>query len=593
MTYLATQPQLISEAAAEVAGIRTAIAEANAAVAAPTTGVAAAASDEVSAAVARMFGAYAQEYQAVVGQTTAFHDQFVRALAAAGSAYAQAEAANAAAVSQALGAITTPIQSLLGPAPTTGAAGWTATASPLMATTYDVALIMTGSGTAIPTPEYMASVRPYITANFTVTGASLPLDTPEGLYPITGVKDLPLTRSVDIGLSILDTALFGPDGLITAQGQSVAVLGYSQSSIISSLEMRHLASLGSPHTDALSFTLLGNPMNPNGGLLARFPGLTMPALGLEFYGATPADTGYPTDIYTRVYDGFADFPRYPLNALSVFNAMAGIAFVHTDYGGLDPTNLPPDYDLVQLPTSPGYGGDTRYFMITHPDLPLLEPVRWLPVVGDPLADLVQPNLTYLINLGYGDPRYGYSTDYADVPTPFGLFPPIDPVAFAGYMVSGTQQGITDFASHFATPALPSVPQALSELSQTNSSSLLWALPGAPPSTGTILDVINALKTANTNITTAVSSVAANSYAIALPTTDIANTLVTALPSYNVNLFLDGIAQIATGDPVGGLVSAIGDPIAASVALVAFAGGLEFLVLLRAVASIASDITGLG
>ncbi len=38
-------------------------------------------------------------------------------------------------------------------------------------------------------------------------------------------------------------------------------------------------------------------MNPNGGLMTRFPGLTMPTPGVDFYGATPTNTIYPTHIY--------------------------------------------------------------------------------------------------------------------------------------------------------------------------------------------------------------------------------------------------------------------------------------------------------
>ena len=79
-----------------------------------------------------------------------------------------------------------------------------------------------------------------------------------------------------------------------------------------------------PAPNQLNFVLVGNEMNPNGGMLARFPNLTIPSLGLSFYGATPSDTPYPTAIYTAEYDGFADFPRYPLNFVSDLNAMAGI-----------------------------------------------------------------------------------------------------------------------------------------------------------------------------------------------------------------------------------------------------------------------------
>ena len=36
-------------------------------------------------------------------------------------------------------------------------------------------------------------------------------------------------------------------------------------------------------------------------------------------------------MYTLEYDGFADFPRYPLNFLSDLNAFLGIAELHGTY----------------------------------------------------------------------------------------------------------------------------------------------------------------------------------------------------------------------------------------------------------------------
>src|SRR5262249_38922684 len=122
MTSLLTQPQLINTAAGNVAEIRSAIGAAKAAAAGPTTGVVAAAADEVSAAVAPLFGTYAKDYQAVLAQAAGFHEEFAAALASAGKAYAAAEAANASAISGALGRLTSPIQSLLGGAPAAPAA---------------------------------------------------------------------------------------------------------------------------------------------------------------------------------------------------------------------------------------------------------------------------------------------------------------------------------------------------------------------------------------------------------------------------------------------------------------------------------------
>jgi triacylglycerol lipase len=65
-------------------------------VASATTGVLAAAEDEVSAAIAAMFSAHGQGYQALSSQAAAFHERFVQALTGATGAYAAAEAAGAA-----------------------------------------------------------------------------------------------------------------------------------------------------------------------------------------------------------------------------------------------------------------------------------------------------------------------------------------------------------------------------------------------------------------------------------------------------------------------------------------------------------------
>ena len=230
------------------------------------------------------------------------------------------------------------------------------------------------------------------------------------------------------------------------------MLGYSQSAIIASLEMRNLMNPllnpMPPAANQLGFTLLGDPMNPNGGLLARFPGLSLPSLGLDFYGATPPDTPYPTNIYTLQYDGFASFPRYPLNFISDLNAFLGIQTIHGRYPSLDINALPPGYDVVTLPGSNALTGvgQTNYYMITHPDLPILSPIKSIPIIGGPLYSLLEPDMRILVNLGYGDPHFGYSTGPANVPTPFGVFPDVNPFEVGGMLVAGAQQGAGAFVA---------------------------------------------------------------------------------------------------------------------------------------------------
>ncbi len=570
MTYLTTQPELLSTVASDIDGIGSAITSANRAAAGPTSQLLAPAADDVSTAVTKLLGVYSQEYQAVAASAAAFHSRFTEALAAAGNAYAAAEDA---------------AQSLLGGG--TAPAGGTAFVDPPNPLTPPtVALVMGGTGNPLPNATFVNGVLNWASQSGYSWTSAQTLFTPEQLYPFTGAKSLPLTMSVDQGVQMLDAAIKQQ----TVSGNSVVVQGYSQSSVISSLEMRNLAAEGNPYsTSQLAFNLLGDPMNPNGGLLSRFPDLSFPAIGLQFYGATPADTPYQTTIYTLEYDGFADFPRYPIDIFSDLNAVAGIALVHPQYSHLDPATLPPG-DIVKLDT-PGYTGNTTYYMVLTPNLPLLEPLRAIPVIGNPLADLLQPDMTYLVNWGYGDPNYGYSTGPANVPTTFGLFPHVNSAVFAGDLVSGAHQGMVAATGDLVAerPLLPSV-SSLSGVQHYLTSTSVPS-PTTLLSPASINQYIEALKGANTRFADAVSSAASDGYSLLLPTADIANTVVTTIPSYDVNLFLGGIGQALTGDPVG-LVRAVGDPLAADAGLLTVAGGIEGLVLLYGAANVISDLSAL-
>ncbi|MGZ4576724.1 MAG: PE family protein, partial [Mycobacterium sp.] len=90
MSYLFAAPEALTTAASDVAGIGSTLNSAHAAAAAPTAGVLAAAADEVSARIAALFSAHGQGYQRLSAQAAAFHQQFVRALAAGANQYAAA-----------------------------------------------------------------------------------------------------------------------------------------------------------------------------------------------------------------------------------------------------------------------------------------------------------------------------------------------------------------------------------------------------------------------------------------------------------------------------------------------------------------------
>src|SRR5246127_5118918 len=97
MSYLVAAPEFLASTATDLSNIGSTLSAANAAAATQTTGVLAAAEDEVSAAIAALFSAHGQGFQALGAQAAAFQDRFVQALSAGAASYVSAEATNVAA----------------------------------------------------------------------------------------------------------------------------------------------------------------------------------------------------------------------------------------------------------------------------------------------------------------------------------------------------------------------------------------------------------------------------------------------------------------------------------------------------------------
>jgi hypothetical protein len=223
----------------------------------------------------------------------------------------------------------------------------------------------------------------------------------------------------------------------TYTGDQIVVSSYSQSSTPATLEMIQLDKMiaasdpAAPNPDDLSFVFLGDLNNPNGGVFERFADLNP---GIDYYTATPADTPYPTDIYTIQYDGVADFPQYPSDLPADLNALAGYTNVHLDYNTLTPAELA---TAVKEPTSIADVA-TTYYMIPTQDLPLLDPIRDIPGIGPAMADILQPDLRVLVDMGYN-----YNDFQADVPTPADFnYPDYNYANVDADLMLGLQQGLT-------------------------------------------------------------------------------------------------------------------------------------------------------
>ena len=479
----------------------------------------------------------------------------------------------------------------------------------------DIGLVLGGSGTPIPGMDYVESAAGHYLFPTYGEGISFyqatpenpfgeGVFTPEGLYPLTGVHTLPFNypsgadgfpdQSTSVGQG--DTILANTIESEIANGNTATVFGYSQSSVISGLVMQQLTDAGIPKND-VNFLLVADETAPNGGLLSRFDGFTpssgpavsdplnLPSLGISFDGATPSSE-YATQIYTIEYDGFADFPKYPINFLSDLNAFLGIETIHGTYlnggdgtGGLGSgPSLADIAHATPLETSAADTG-TNYFMITTLDgtdstvgNEVVAPL--VALLPKQLQELLGPDLTYLINLGYGDGSQGWADGPADVNTPFGLFPDVSGSDVFSQLSTLTQQGIqnlmtdTDpYASATSTLDPATAGQSAAEVIAALQADL--ANPAA-----SLTDFVNAITTA--------SSAA---YSALLPTADIINALVTSVPAYDLSLFS---ANIATGD----FADAFGLPVAADTALVTLAGGFEVEVIQSAVTQIQDAFSGL-
>jgi len=215
---------------------------------------------------------------------------------------------------------------------------------------------------------------------------------------------------------------------------------------------------------------LQNPLRPNGGILSRFPGLTnaigldptMPAAGKYTSADGRVAVNTTTVDATWAYDPVGDFPAvFNLFALTnsllatlPLNLIGGLSgYVLANSAGQEATitdlglNLAALLQLGGLPligTLPMTDGVSYYATLVPNQLPILAPLR-LPaqginavlgalnspfLLGNPLADALEPALKILVNIAYDDVVAGGAYDRtflkSATPTPFGSVDPLTP-----------------------------------------------------------------------------------------------------------------------------------------------------------------------
>jgi PE-PPE domain len=302
------------------------------------------------------------------------------------------------------------------------------------------ALMMGGTFQPTPSAQWMDSIiNDYLDPATGARYTGVAVTTPE---------TVPLAPSLQGGLADLQAAMTQQQA--ADPGAPYLIEGYSQSALIAvdeELQLAATAAAGQPVPD-VTVALLGSGNRPNGGIFERFDGFYLPGAEVNANGAEPTDTGIPTIDIAAQYDGFADFPQYPINLLADLNDLLGIFYAHGNYGGLLQDILP-GATFTPLPTGPyDYAteyvlgssqivrqvtGDTTFYFIPTTELPLLDPLATLGV-PESVLNIVQPALQVIIEAGYDR-----SIPFGD-PMPAQLIPTVDPVTFTFEFANAVVQG---------------------------------------------------------------------------------------------------------------------------------------------------------
>jgi hypothetical protein len=324
------------------------------------------------------------------------------------------------------------------------------------------ALIMGGTGRPMPSdfPGYMESVRSYYIEPNTAcdagpTCASVSVFTPETAWPLYGGLTAPTWKdSIDMGVTDFDTT-FQQHFAANPSGKFV-LFGYSQSGAIIAIEKQHLAdTLTSEQQQQSQIVSIGDSSRPNGGINTRIP-FSIPIVNFPYGPPTPTDTDMQTTDIAFKWDIIADSPTYLFNPLAWANALLGFEYVHgtmPDPNAANPDSTPGGYsveqwqdmmdhpenypDLIDIQTK----GDTKYLTVTPTTLPLVQPLKSIPLIGTPIADLLEPSLRVIIEqTGYD--RTINPGDY----TPVKLIPIFNPITLAVDLVPAVIQGVQKFIS---------------------------------------------------------------------------------------------------------------------------------------------------
>lgn len=268
-----------------------------------------------------------------------------------------------------------------------------------------IAYIMGGTGMPQPSDRYLDAVDALYLQPHGFTGELFSLWTPENVS----------STSQAVGGQILYNAVMDQiNGGDVDADSPVVVFGYSQSASISVRLMERLADEG-VSDDLVRFVLIGSPGT----------------------SGVPTDL-YHTDVYNYEYDPVAFQPTY-FNPLAYLNAALGFLYGHSVLLSATPEQVA---SAIELPTSDP-DSMASFYMIPSELLPILAPLQLIPILGQPLYELLEPVTRILVNLGYGNIENGWPPGDVDAPGGSALFPNVDLGELISALGNAVQSGITN------------------------------------------------------------------------------------------------------------------------------------------------------
>ncbi|MDX1890423.1 PE-PPE domain-containing protein [Mycolicibacterium sp. 050158] len=216
---------------------------------------------------------------------------------------------------------------------------------------------------------------------------------PGQLGVVSGPGAMTTDESTALGRQYLHDAIMAQ----LQKGEPISVAALSEGTLVVDAELAYLArDPNAPPARDITFYVFGDMLRGLGQTYLR--GITIPIFGQTF-GPVP-ESQYDTIVVNEQWDGWANPPDRPWNALAILNAVMGALYTVNGANDHSQSALDSVSDAVKVSqVTNSRGGTTTTYVIPRDNLPMTRPLRQLGIPDwavDDLDRLLMP----LIAAGY-------------------------------------------------------------------------------------------------------------------------------------------------------------------------------------------------